>query len=127
MMWWGLAVLAAAGIAVGGYHLSAASASSADADEPAHVSTQDDPISVEVVHPRAGGVERTTTQPGSVQAYERARLFAAVSGYLTTQTVDIGDRVKKGQLLAEIDVPELEKQVKQYRAALAQANAKVSQ
>src|SRR5262249_27069499 len=52
---------------------------------------------------------------------------AGVAGYLKTQTVDIGDRVRKGQVLATIAVPELEKQVKQYTKALAQACARVSQ
>src|SRR5205807_1404140 len=50
-----------------------------------------------------------------------------VSGYLDKQTVDIGDRVKKGRLLAKIDVPDLEKKVKQYRAGLSQSRARVSQ
>jgi RND family efflux transporter MFP subunit len=127
LLWWGFGLLAAGGVALGGYLLSPGSAPASGTEEPAHTQTEDDPIPVEVVHPRAGGVERTTTQPGSVQAYERARLFAAVSGYLKSQDVDIGIRVKKGQLLAKIDVPELEKEVKQYRATLSQAKARVSQ
>jgi RND family efflux transporter MFP subunit len=127
LLWCG-GVVAAAGLALGGYFLAPGSAPASGAVDPGHAAPQEDERpTVEVVRPRAGGVERTTTQPGSVQAYERARLFAAVSGYLKTQPVDIGDRVKKGQLLAKIDVPELEKQVKQYRAALSQAQARISQ
>src|SRR5262249_9518963 len=84
-------------------------------------------LCVEVIQPSAAGVERTTAQPGSVQAFERARLYAAVSGYLKTQTADIGDPVKKAQLLAKIDVPDREKQVKQYKAAVSQARAHVKQ
>ena len=60
---------------------------------------------VEVIRPRAGGIERMTVQPGSVHAFESVDLYAMVSGYLKTQDVDIGSRVKKGQVLAEIDVP----------------------
>ena len=60
---------------------------------------------VEVVRPRAGGIPRMTVQPGSVYAFESVDLYAMVSGYLKTQDVDIGSRVKKGQVLAEIDVP----------------------
>src|SRR5439155_10169924 len=50
----------------------------ASAGEPGHETEQDvECACVEVIQPSAGGVERTTTQPGSVQAYERARLYAA--------------------------------------------------
>ena len=82
-------------------------------------------VRVEVVHPGAGGLSRSTTQAGSVHAFEHAELYAKVSGYLTNQTVDIGDVVKRGQLLAEIDDPEVHKAVDQARAALDQAKAKV--
>ena len=128
LMWWSLGVVAAAGIALGGYHhLVPEAVSSAGAEEPGQTQAAEEVPHVEVVRPKAGGLERTTTQPGSVQAFERARLFPAVSGKLLIQTVDIGSRVKEGQLLAKIDVPELEKQVKQYKAALLQADARVSQ
>ncbi len=82
---------------------------------------------VQVTYPRKGGVGRTTTQPGSVQAFESVDLFAGASGYLKTQTVDIGDRVRKGQVLATVDVPDLDKQVEHDTAVLAQANARVEQ
>ncbi len=82
-------------------------------------------LQVEVVHPHQGGVERTTTQAGSVHAFEHAALYSKVSGYLKTQTVDIGDRVKLGQLLATIEDPEVDKAVDQNRASLDQAKAKV--
>src|SRR5689334_2459995 len=48
------------------------------------------PIRVETVKPQPGGIERTTTQPGTVIAFESARLFAKISGYLKSQAVDIG-------------------------------------
>jgi HlyD family secretion protein len=97
-----------------------ASAAAEDDDEPPvgeHV------FSVEVVRPTRGGIERTTVQPGSVQTFEGAKLFAEVSGYLKTLNVDIGDRVKRGQVLAVLDVPELEKQVEKHRAEVDQAKA----
>jgi RND family efflux transporter MFP subunit len=78
---------------------------------------------VEVAHPRKGGVEHTTRQPGSVHAFEYAHLYAKVSGYLKMQKVDIGDPVQEGEVLAEIDDPELEETVKQAQAALNQAEA----
>ena len=84
-------------------------------------------IKVEVAKPHRGGIERTTTQPGSVHSFESARLFSKVSGYLKEQHVDIGDEVKKGDILAVIDMPELEKEVERDEAALAQAKAHVTQ
>ena len=82
-------------------------------------------VPVDVVHPRRGGIERVTTQAGSVHAFEHASLYAKVSGYLKAQGVDIGDRVKRGQLLAEIDDPEVDKAVEQNVAALDHSRAKV--
>ncbi len=78
-------------------------------------------LPVEVARPRRGGIERTTTQAASVHAFEHAQLYAKVSGYLKVQNVDIGDRVKLGQLLAVIDDPEVDKAVDQNKASLDQA------
>jgi RND family efflux transporter MFP subunit len=66
--------------------------------------------------------------PGRLEAYTRAPIFAQVSGYLKTWNVDIGAHVKAGQVLAEIDTPELDQQLVQARADLqsAQANALVA-
>jgi HlyD family secretion protein len=93
-------------------------------------------LRVQVVKPRQGGSEKTITVPGSVESFERARLFSKVSGYLVKQSievngieqkVDIGDRVKKGDVLAEISMPELEKEVERDVAAVKQAEANVEQ
>ncbi len=126
-MWW---VLGGMLLFAGGFtaYCLAPLAQAASAGEPGHETEQtEERASVEVIQPSEGGVERTTTQPGSVQAYERARQYAPVSGILKAQMVDIGDRVTKGQLVAKIDVPDLEKQVKQYKAAVSQARARVKQ
>src|SRR5262249_26735267 len=88
---------------------------------------QDDKIPVDVVHPKKGSFQRLTTQPGSIQAWESVRLFAKVPGFLKTQTVDIGDRVKEGDVLAVVDVPELKAQLKRNEAAVKQAAARVEQ
>lgn len=61
--------------------------------------------------------------PGRLQAYSRASIFARVSGYLKEWKVDIGTPVKAGQLLAEIQTPELDQQLVQARADLATAQA----
>ena len=82
------------------------------------------PVRVDVVKPRAGGLMRQTKQPGSVHAFESVDMYAEVSGFLKTQEVDIGDVVKKGDVLAVIDVPELEKDVEEAVAAVEQAKAR---
>ena len=127
-------VLIGAGCAVAWVVSTSRSASIALASsEPAPRSEVEDsqtstaPGRVEVAKPEKGGLERTTTQPGTVIAFESAQLFAKVSGYLKSQVVDIGDRVRQGQVLAEIDAPELLKAVEQARAALEQAKAQVLQ
>ncbi|HEX4142836.1 MAG TPA: efflux RND transporter periplasmic adaptor subunit [Pirellulales bacterium] len=84
-------------------------------------------VRVEVVRPVLGGIVREITRPASVIAFESADLYAKISGYLKSQPVDIGSRVKQGETLAEIDAPEFAKQVEQAKAALDQANAQVAQ
>ena len=65
------------------------------------------PAEVQVVRPHKGAIGRTVTLPGNVLAYQQATLYAKVAGYLKTITVDKGDHVKQGDLLADIEVPEL--------------------
>ncbi|HWA97790.1 MAG TPA: efflux RND transporter periplasmic adaptor subunit [Pirellulales bacterium] len=84
-------------------------------------------LRVEVIHPKPGGLPRSTTQPATVESFGIARLFAQVSGYLKTQSVDIGDHVEAGQVLAEIDVPQLVKQLQGDQADVALARSKVEQ
>jgi RND family efflux transporter MFP subunit len=61
--------------------------------------------------------------PGTVQAYTEAPIYARTNGYLKSWTVDIGSTVRKGQLLAEIDTPEVDQQLAQAIADLATARA----
>jgi RND family efflux transporter MFP subunit len=61
--------------------------------------------------------------PGSVQAFIEAPIYARTSGYLKSWNTDIGSPVKKGQLLAEIDSPEVDQEYSQSRADLATAHA----
>jgi RND family efflux transporter MFP subunit len=82
---------------------------------------------VVVVAPRKGGLERATTQPGTIEAFEFADLYAKVSGFLKTQDIDIGDVVTAGQELAWIDAPEFQQELKHAEAALEQARAQVQQ
>lgn len=84
-------------------------------------------VSVEIVRPQAGGIQRVCVQPGSVEPFEAADLYAKASGYLVEQKVDIGSRVKKGDVLARIAIPEYEKQVQRDTARVKNADAKVKQ
>jgi RND family efflux transporter MFP subunit len=65
--------------------------------------------------------------PGNIQAITEAPVLARASGYVKQRYVDIGDRVKEGQLVAEIEAVELDQQVRQARAALEQAHAGLEQ
>jgi RND family efflux transporter MFP subunit len=77
----------------------------------------------------AGGEASTLVLPGNVQPFSQASIHARVPGYLKKWYVDIGANVKEGQLLAEIDTPDLDQQVTAARAdlATAQANQKLSE
>jgi RND family efflux transporter MFP subunit len=82
---------------------------------------------VEVVRPGRQGIERRMVQPGSVHAFESVELYAMVSGYLKTQKVDIGSRVRQGEVLAELDVPRERQRAAETAALLEQARAQVRQ
>jgi RND family efflux transporter MFP subunit len=73
--------------------------------------------------PRSGPAADTLVLPGSVQAYYEAPIYARTSGYLKTWYTDIGAAVKKGQLLAEIEAPEVDQQLRQAEADLGTARA----
>jgi multidrug efflux pump subunit AcrA (membrane-fusion protein) len=68
---------------------------------------------------------KTLKLPGEIVAVEQTKLFARVVGFVQKVNVDIGDRVKKGQVLAELAVPEMEADLKQKEARVAQAEAEV--
>jgi RND family efflux transporter MFP subunit len=78
---------------------------------------------VAVTTPRAGALEEEVVLPGSLQPFADAPIYARTNGYLKRRLVDMGTPVKTGQLLAEIDAPELEQQLQQARADLATADA----
>src|SRR5271157_2707939 len=81
----------------------------------------------QVIKPKRGGTERITDQPGTVRAFERATLYAKVSGYLQDLKVDRGDPVKKDQVLAQILVPELDVAVLQAESSLQHSRALATQ
>ena len=78
---------------------------------------------VALVAPKYGTSVANIDLPGRLEAYNRAPIYARVSGFLKTWHVDIGDSVKTGQLLAEIEVPDLDQQLMQGKGALGSAEA----
>jgi RND family efflux transporter MFP subunit len=83
---------------------------------------------VSVAPPNSGANSSGLELPGRLEAFARAPIYARVSGYLKSWKVDIGAAVKAGELLAEIETPDLDQQLLQARAdlATAQANATLS-
>jgi multidrug efflux pump subunit AcrA (membrane-fusion protein) len=82
---------------------------------------------VEVAQVRRTHAPGELTVPGTTAPLVEAYIYARANGYLSKRFVDIGDKVKKGQLLALIDAPDLDQQVEQAREQLNQAEAQVSQ
>jgi len=85
--------------------------------------------SVAVVLPDPKALTATIDLPGRLEAYNRAPIFARVSGYVKSWSADIGARVKAGDVIAEIDAPDLDQQLLQARADLTnqEASAKLSE
>jgi RND family efflux transporter MFP subunit len=86
-------------------------------------------VSVTVISPSSSTDSSALSLPGRMEAYAKAPLYSRISGYLKTWKADIGTPVKAGQLLAEIDTPDLDQQILQAKAELAstQANAALSE
>ena len=78
---------------------------------------------VSLISPQAGGKGQALILPGTLQAYYDAQLYARVPGYVHAWYKDIGARVKKGDVLALIDTPELDQQISQARAGLGAAQS----
>src|SRR6202047_1102181 len=79
--------------------------------------------SVRVAAVRASPGTMSVTLPATTNAFAAANIYARASGYVTERNVDIGSRVKAGDLLAAITAPELDHQIAQAEASLAQAKA----
>lgn len=84
---------------------------------------------VAIIHPTAEAGAEDLILPGTLQAYVESPIYARTNGYLKKWYHDIGSRVSKGELLADIDTPEVDQQLMQARADLvtAQANERLSQ
>jgi len=80
---------------------------------------------VAVFHPAAQTGDENLVLPGTLMAYIESAIYARTNGYLKQWYHDIGSRVSKGELLAEIDTPEIDQQLSQARADLATSQANV--
>jgi RND family efflux transporter MFP subunit len=80
-------------------------------------------LSVDVVHPSVGAAATEVILPASVQGFIDSPVYARTSGYLLHWYADIGTHVRKGELLAEIQTPELDQQVQQGQSDLETAQA----
>ncbi len=81
--------------------------------------------SVTVARVRRAVAKVELTLPGNIQAVAEAPVLARADGYIKKRYADIGDRVKAGQLLAELEAPELDQQVQQARAAVDQSRSEL--
>jgi RND family efflux transporter MFP subunit len=84
---------------------------------------------VSVIHPTTESSQEDLVLPGNTQAYVESPIYARTNGYLKKWYRDIGSRVRQGEILADIDAPEVDQQLAQARADLntAQANAHLSE
>jgi len=116
-----------AGLAVGGYFVMRPSQTEkTEESKEAEVSGVQ---VVHVVHPKPDSVIAEIALPGSTQSFTDTPIYARTNGYLKSWFFDIGAHVKKGDLLAEIDTPEVDRQLEQARAEVenAKANLDLSQ
>jgi RND family efflux transporter MFP subunit len=119
----GTLLLLVGGLGIGGWrHYQAELAVAATAQQ-----TRTLVPDVRVASVRAADSQITISLPATALAFEAANVFARTSGYIEKRYVDIGDRVKAGALLADITAPELDHQIAQAKATLAQDQASLQQ
>src|SRR3984893_763312 len=81
---------------------------------------------VAVIHPTVEPAQQDLTLPSTLQAYTESPIYARTSGYVAHWYKDIGSQVKKGQLLADLETPEVDQELLQSRATRGQAEAQMN-
>src|SRR5277367_186814 len=119
----GTLLLLVAGLGIGGWRHYQAELAVATTAQQSRTLVPD----VRVGTIRASDSKITVTLPATTTAFEAANIFARTNGYIEKRYVDIGDRVKAGALLTEITAPELDHQITQAQATLAQDQATLQQ
>ena len=119
-----VAALVAGGLVWNGLHARAK-----DAEQLKANTDKQAVVTVSVMTPIQNKDNGGLTLPGRIEAFAKAPMYARISGYLKSWKADIGTPVKAGQVLAEIDTPDLDQQILQAKAELAstQANAALSE
>src|SRR5258708_2286789 len=109
-----IAIIVAVGIAIAASRFNPTRAESGkdNMSSPGSVAPQ----GVEVIKPQRATMSRVLDVPATIEAFEQADLYARTSGYISDVRVDIGDRVSAGQLLVQLDVPDLQKQLVEAQA-----------
>lgn len=97
-----------------------------EADPPAQP-IQEAALPIKIARPYRGEIYRYINLPGEVHPLYQVTLFAKIDGYLKTLTVDKGDSVKAGELIAEVEVPELQANLVKYKAEVELAEAEFKQ
>src|SRR5208282_6452489 len=92
---------------------------------PSSAAAESSAVVVSVVKPERKTIRRVVKQPGAIQAFEQTPIYAKIAGYVRKWNVDIGARVKQGDVLAELWVPELDAELKQKEALIHQAEAEL--
>ena len=121
-----VAGMVAAAVIVGGVIFYGIHSRAAAESQLQQVTEQSSVLSVNVTHPQPAAAMQELVLPGAMQAFVDSPIYARTNGYLKRWYVDIGARVRKGDLLAEIETPELDQQLRQARAQLAMAEANLN-
>ena len=121
--------LAAAGVLAGVVVFNGIQARAKDGAQLKALADKQSAVTVSVISPTSNTDPSVLSIPGRIEAYAKAPLYSRISGNLKSWKADIGTPVKAGQLLAEIDTPDLDQQILQAKAELAstQANAALSE
>jgi RND family efflux transporter MFP subunit len=94
-------------------------------DPPTNAQKSERLETVKVVHPIRRKIAQSITLTATVEAFAQVPLYAKIAGYVSSINVDIGDRVKQGQLLAVLEMPEVEQQYAEAKAQVAERKARV--
>ncbi|MFL5285511.1 MAG: efflux RND transporter periplasmic adaptor subunit [Rhodopila sp.] len=121
--WIGPAVAAGLIVALGVAIVAGIRSRAADEQELARATNESAVPTVEVIHPKPGAPDVKLMLPGNTQPFSDTAIYARTNGYLKKWYVDIGAHVKRGDLMAEIDTPEVDDQLRQARADLTNAEA----
>jgi multidrug efflux pump subunit AcrA (membrane-fusion protein) len=97
------------------------------ADSAPNVAVDSATPTVKVVHPERRSISKTIELSGQIEGYEQSPVYAKIAGYVAKLNVDIGERVTKGQLLAELSIPEMLDELKQKEAIVGQMKSEVTQ